>query len=126
MDKQRVGIDIIAVGRVRDLLTRHPESFRQNYFTVAEREYCDQYRQPEERYAGRFAAKEAIAKALQTGFGAQLSFLDLEIKNHDSGAPYVTISDRVKGNFNIKNIELSISHCKEYATAIAMITLNAP
>lgn len=120
-----LGTDIIQVERVRGILTRHPETFAVKYFTPAERAYCDSYGDPAERYAGRFAGKEAVAKALGTGFGEHLAFMDIEIKNTPEGKPLVELLGKAKEHFGDLEVTLSISHCKEYATATAIVTSNS-
>ena len=119
-----LGTDIIAVERVRGILTRHPETFAEKYFTPAERAYCEAYIAPAERYAGRFAGKEAVAKALGTGFGEHLAYMDIEITNTPEGRPIVQLQGEAKEYFGDLDVMLSISHCKEYATATAIITKN--
>lgn len=117
-----VGTDIIQVERVRQTLTRHPEHFPERHFTESERAYCDAYNDPSERYAGRFAAKEAVSKALGTGFGEHLEFHDIDIQNDAHGKPFVVLSEKAKRHFGEVQFHLSISHCKEYATAVAIAT----
>jgi holo-[acyl-carrier protein] synthase len=115
-----IGTDIIQVERVRKTLTRHPEHFPERHFTVSERAYCDAYNDPSERYAGRFAAKEAVSKALGTGFGEHLAFLDIDIQNDPAGKPFVILSENAKRHFGDVKFHLSISHCKEYAVAMVV------
>lgn len=121
-----IGTDIIEVERVRGVLTRHPENFPSKHFTPAEQSYCNGYREPAERYAGRFAGKEAVAKALGTGFGEHLAFIDIEIHNSPEGKPYVQLSGNAKEHYGDLEILLSISHCKEYATATAIVMQTFP
>lgn len=73
-----------------------------------------------ESYAGRFSAKEAISKALGTGVR---NFLpkDIEILNNDLGKPYVIFKNKIENFNNLYSVGISISHCKEYATAVAII-----
>jgi holo-[acyl-carrier protein] synthase len=125
MDSQIFGIgtDIIAVERIKNVLSRHPVHFPEKYFTTEERAYCDACREPAERYAARFAAKEAVAKALGTGFGEHLNFLDVEICRDTHGKPYAVLSDRAQTFFGKLQIHLSISHCHEYATATAIVAI---
>ena len=115
-----LGTDIIMVERIREILIRHPEHFPARHFTEAEQAYCNKYASSAQNYAGRFAAKEAVAKALGTGFGEHLSFLDIEIQNDAAGKPYVILSEGAKAHFGDVQLLLSISHCKEYATATAL------
>src|SRR5438477_181350 len=74
-----LGNDIIEIKRVREAIRRHGIHFLNRLFTQREQDYCYKYKDPDPHFAGRFAAKEAIAKALGTGFGAHLSWVDLEI-----------------------------------------------
>lgn len=111
-----IGTDIIEVNRIRDAINRHGRRFLDRLFTPKEQTYCNKHRLSERHYAGRFAAKEAIAKAFGTGFGKDLAFNDIEILNNASGKPLVTIRGEPQ-----QHLALSISHCKEYATASAII-----
>lgn len=107
------GVDIIEIDRIREAI-KNP-SFARRIFTEKERAYCEEQADPAPRYAGRFAAKEAIAKALGTGFGADLAFEDIEILPNSAGAPCVSLSGRSE------KISLSISHCKSHAVAFALV-----
>lgn len=108
-----IGVDIIEIDRIRKAL-KDP-AFARRVFSKKERAYCDTLSDPAPRYAGRFAAKEAVAKALGTGFGKDLSFHDIEILNEPSGMPIVSLRGRRE------KIALSISHCKSHATAFALV-----
>src|SRR4029434_5549963 len=86
-----IGIDIIEVARIRAVLLRTPR-FRERVFTPAERAYCDgRGAVATQHYAARFAAKEAALKALQTGWRGGISWQDVEVASHDSGAPYLVL-----------------------------------
>ncbi|HBI64296.1 MAG TPA: holo-[acyl-carrier-protein] synthase [Clostridiales bacterium] len=107
-----LGTDIIEIARVRAALAR--PAFIRRVFTPGEQSWLSgRGTHQAECAAGLFCAKEAVAKALGTGFGKQLHLLDIEIGHAQSGAPYVV---RPNGNFL-----LSISHCREYATATAVL-----
>ena len=82
--------------------------------------HCLKYQDPALPFAGRFSAKEAIAKALGTGFGKHVSFSDISIVNDEHGRPYPVFSDRFNQIFGAPKILISISHCKAYATAVAV------
>lgn len=109
-----IGSDIVDIERIRSSLKEHGKRFLDKLLTPKEQAYCLEYADPAPHIAGRFCAKEAIAKALGTGFGAKLSFHDLEILPDTAGRPHVT-SPRPN-----TRLLLSISHCKEYATATAI------
>jgi len=119
---QGLGNDIIEVDRIKKSIERFGAHFLQKIFTLSEIAYCEKHSQYARHFAGRFAAKEAIAKALGCGFGHKLSWHDLEILNHATGKPYVVFSKKAALLFNSPVIHLSISHCKDYASAVAIWT----
>ena len=116
----RVGVDLIEIERVRRALARHPEGFRDRCFTEAERAYCDAKPNPAQHYAGRFAAKEAIGKAL--GSGVYFTWKEIEIRGRPK--PGVHLSGRT-GRFADRmgagKIELSMTHSRELAAAVAVV-----
>jgi len=115
-----IGIDIIEVARIREVLQRTPR-FRERVFTPAERTYCDSRGAvAAQHYAARFAAKEAALKALQTGWRGGISWQDVEIASHESGAPYLILHGPVLELFNstaATAAHLSLSHTTEHAIA---------
>jgi len=115
-----IGIDIIEVGRIREVLTRTPR-FRERVFTAAERSYCDSRGAvAAQHYAARFAAKEAALKALQTGWRGGISWQDVEVASRDSGAPYLVLHGPVLELFKNSGAaaaHLSLSHTTEHAIA---------
>jgi len=116
-----IGNDIIEIERIRKALEAHGKRFIDRLFTIREQAYCLKYKDPTARFAGRFAAKEAVAKALGSGFGKYLSWLDIEILNDDNGKPEVHFSSAIQKDFNNPKVLISISHCKSYATAVALL-----
>lgn len=114
-----LGIDIIEIQRVKEAAMRHEERFIKRLFTSKEEEYCHKFKDPYPHFAGRFAAKEAIFKALGTGLQKEMHWHDLEIIGDENGKPEVHISSNLKNLFPNVGILVSISHCKEYATAVA-------
>ena len=117
-----LGNDIIEIERIRKTIERHATHFYKKIFTERELDYCLKHQDPALSLAGRFSAKEAIAKALGTGFGKSISWLDIEILNDENGRPYVEFSDSFNQSFSHPKILISISHCKTYATAVAIWT----
>src|SRR6476659_2502064 len=115
-----IGIDIIEVARIREVLVRTPR-FADRVVTQAEREYCDSRGVvAAQHYAARFAAKEAALKALQTGWRGGISWQDVEVSAHDSGAPYLIFTGEVLAifkRFGASATHLSISHTSEHAIA---------
>ena len=111
-----LGNDIIEIDRIKKAIDLHGEIFLKRLFTEKEIKYCQKHKNNQERFAGRFAAKEAIIKALKGGgFEKKLSFLDIEILNEENGKPYVKFLKDIPGK-----ILLTISHCKKMACAVAI------
>ncbi len=117
-----VGTDIIEIHRIKEAIERHGDRFLTKLFTEAERHYCENYANPIPHFAGRFAAKEAIVKAMGTGFHHEIQWTEIEIINNNLGRPEVKLSHRLTQLFPQIHIFLSISHCKDYATATALVT----
>lgn len=115
-----LGNDIIEIDRIRQTVEKHGPHFYKKFFNERELDYCLAHKDPAPLFAGRFAAKEAVAKAMGTGFGELISFLDIEILNDELGRPFVELSDSLNQTFNSPQLLISISHCKIYATAVAL------
>jgi holo-[acyl-carrier protein] synthase len=117
-----LGNDIIGIDRIRRAIDLYGDRFLNRLFTPFEQEYCLRYKDPVKHYAGRFAGKEAVVKSLGIGFTRGITWLDIEIQNAPSGQPYVICSSALSSMFNNPSIKISISHCDDYATAIAIWT----
>lgn len=118
-----LGTDIVEISRIRSMIERHGDSFLERCFTDAERAYADKHRDGTTRYAGRWAAKEAVVKVLGTGFIKGITFHDVEVLPESSGRPVVTLSGEAKDiadNMGITSVLVTISHADEYATATAI------
>jgi len=115
-----LGHDIIEISRIQRLIDRYGQKFMDRLFTKEEQAYCLKYSLSAQRFAGRFAAKEAISKALGTGFRDEVTWKGIEILPGDQGEPKVVLSEAILKRFGNINIMLSISHCKEYASAVAI------
>jgi len=119
-----VGTDIIEVSRIKKLIKEKGDKFLNRIYTKNEIDYCESKALNKyQHYAGRFAAKEAIFKALngETDSGNLLTFKNIEILNKNDGAPYVNILDNIMVDCFYRDIEISISHIKKYATATAIL-----
>lgn len=116
-----LGNDIIAVERIGQAIERNGQRFLDRIFTPKEQAYCQQHRESNRHFAGRFAAKEAIVKALGIGFRGDVEFLTIEILNDDLGKPHAYLSPKVAALLGEATLLISISHCKEYATAVAIL-----
>lgn len=115
-----IGNDIIEIDRIRKTIKKHGPHFHKKIFTEQELEYCLSHQDPAIPLAGRFSAKEAIAKALGTGFGKDVSWLDISIVNDEKGRPYPLFTNAFNEVFQKPKILISISHTKIYATAVAI------
>lgn len=118
-----LGNDVIEVKRIQQAITKYKNNLLCRLFTDKEIEKSGSFKNRTAYFAyfaGRFAAKEAIAKALGVGFGKSLSWLDIEILNSPSGQPIVELSKSSSLHFNSPTILVSISHTKLVATAIAI------
>ena len=118
----RVGTDLIEIARVRRSLDRY-ERFRDRCFTEAEQAYCDSRPNPAQSYAGRFAGKEAVGKAL--GFGVAVNFAWREVEIAGRPKPSVRLSGRVERwaeQVGAGEIDLSMTHSRELAQAVAVVS----
>lgn len=116
-----VGVDLIEIGRIRRALERYPR-FRERCFTEAEQAYCDSRPNPAQSYAGRFAGKEAVGKAL--GFGVARAFAWREIEIAGRPKPSVRLSGRSAAwaeRVGAGRIHLSMTHSRELANAVAIV-----
>jgi holo-[acyl-carrier protein] synthase len=118
-----IGMDIVEVERIARAIARHGEIFLSRLFTTAERDYCAAQKNPPLHFAARFAAKEAVSKALGTGIGGDAGWLELEIIRQPSGAPQLQLSGAA-ADFatlhGISEIQISLTHAREYAAANAI------
>jgi len=122
------GIDIVETGRVRDSLEKFGDRFVNRCFLPGEIAYCRSMKFPELHFAARFAAKEAISKAFGTGIGKQLGWRDMEICRRDSGEPFVVLHGKaveLARERGVTRLFVSLSHCKDYAAAQAVIVGNS-
>lgn len=119
--KITVGTDIIEVKRIQEALEN--DKFAQTVFTDNEIEYCESKKSSKyQHYAARFAGKEAVFKAISKYIDKySVSWKNIEILNDENGRPFVNFID-----FNIKctDIDVSLSHLKEYATASVVIVMD--
>jgi len=121
MNIEGIGSDIVETRRIKKAIQRQKEVFIKRIFTADEISYSKRYKDSFIHFAGRFAAKEAVVKALGTGFSSKISWQDISISNDEKGKPQVNFSERINKLFNTPQILLSISHCQEYAMAVAIL-----
>lgn len=117
-----LGVDIVEIARMRKILERTP-AFARRAFSEAERAYCEGKPQPEVHYATRFAAKEAVLKALGTGFDEGIWVRDIEVRRTSKGRPYVVLTGRareVARELGVREVPISLSFTHTEAVACAM------
>jgi holo-[acyl-carrier protein] synthase len=115
-----LGVDIADVGRMQGAIERHGEHFLRRVFTPAEIEYCESQRSRYERYAARFAAKEAAMKALGTGWRRGVRWVDIEVGRELSGKPVLRLRGAARAiadQLGAKHIALSLTHTETQALA---------
>jgi len=113
-------VDIAEVPRVKAAIERRGEPFLRRVFTPGEIEYCERFRNKFERYAGRFAAKEAAMKALGTGWRRGVRWVDFEVVRESSGRPSIALfgeAAKIAAQLGVTRISLSITHTEAQALA---------
>ncbi|MDZ4779691.1 MAG: holo-ACP synthase [Planctomycetia bacterium] len=118
-----IGTDIVECLRIAQMIERHGELFISRVYTDHEIEYCQTRKQSTQHFAGRWAAKEAVLKALGTGWRRGISWRDVEIRNDPSGKPTVALRGGARDvveELHIATMHISISHCRSHATAYAL------
>ncbi len=118
-----IGTDIVECVRIRKMIEKHEESFIRRVYTAHEIDYCSANKASTEHYAGRWAAKEAVLKALGTGLTRGISWVDIEVFNEAGGKPVIRFGGearRVCEEMQIVEMQISISHCRTHATAFAI------
>jgi holo-[acyl-carrier protein] synthase len=118
-----IGTDIIECPRIGKMIEQHGELFLRRVYTEREIRYCQARKHAIEHFAGRWAAKEAILKAIGSGWSRGIAWTDLEVRNGAGGQPQVLVCGGAKEaaqQRGIGDILISISHCRTYATAYAL------
>ncbi len=118
-----IGTDIIECLRIAQMIERHGELFIRRVYTEHEIAYCSTKKAATQHYAGRWAAKEAVLKALGTGWRRGISWRDVEVRNKPSGAPEIALrggAREVLERSGIREMHISISHCRSHAIAYAI------
>jgi holo-[acyl-carrier protein] synthase len=115
-----LGLDIAEIDRIEAAITRHGPPFLERIFTTREVAYCESHRNKFERYAARFAAKEAAMKALGTGWRRGVRWRDIEVARHPGGKPALHLEGaarQIANELGVKNISLTITHSGNLALA---------
>ena len=123
----KCGTDIIEISRVQNSIENLKENFLERVFTPREIEYCEGHgNQKYQHYAARFAAKEAAFKAVSEVLSDkyELTWTDYEVYNDENGKPHMSINLKQEYRNQIENIDVSLSHSKEFATANVTILIK--
>ena len=118
-----IGTDIIECLRIAQMIERHAEQFISRVYTEHEIQYCQSRKAATQHFAGRWAAKEAVLKAMGTGWRRGISWRDVEVRNEAGGRPVVVLRGGARDvveKMGIAQIQISISHCRSHATAFAV------
>lgn len=118
-----IGIDLIETARVAEKLNRSP-GLRGKVFSPTEIAYCERMADPAQHFAGRFAAKEALLKALGFGLGGYLDLCDAAVENNELGAPFFNFAGELKNivaERGVEHIHLSITHIQLAASAVVIL-----
>lgn len=118
-----IGTDIFEVKRMKSRLEKQP-SFIDGVFTKNEINYCNQFKNKAQKFAARYAAKEAFLKALGTGWRDGITYKDIDIVNDDLGKPFIKLSGITKSiadKLGTREIHLSLSHIKDLTIAFVII-----
>jgi holo-[acyl-carrier protein] synthase len=122
------GVDLCEVPRLRAAIERHGDRFKHRVFTDREIAYAERKANRYERYAARFAAKEAGMKALGTGWRGGLGWRDIEVTNLPSGRPTLTfhgVAAEIAKKLGAKTISLSLTHTAEQAMALVILEADS-
>jgi holo-[acyl-carrier protein] synthase len=116
-----IGIDIIEIDRIRESVEKHGDHFLKKVFTKKELDYCLNKSNKYQHLAARFAAKEAVYKALTTGWHENLTWQSIEISNEPNGLPVVKLHGELN-NFlsEEKSLRISMSHSRDYVACVAI------
>jgi holo-[acyl-carrier protein] synthase len=118
-----IGTDITECLRIARMIERHGELFINRVYTPEEIRYCQNRKQATQYFTGRWAAKEAVLKALGTGWRRGITWRDIEIRNKPGGRPVVAVRGGAKEvieQLGVAKLLVSISHCRTHATAYAI------
>jgi holo-[acyl-carrier protein] synthase len=118
------GIDLVEIGRIQQSMDRHGRRFLDRIYTAAEQAYCLRKRNSAESFAARFAAKEAGAKALGTGMGYGVNWLEIEVVREASGRPTLQFHGRaaeVAASLGVAHAALSITHTADLSMASVVL-----
>jgi holo-[acyl-carrier protein] synthase len=116
-----IGVDIIEIGRVQQSIADAGQHFLQRVFTEGEIAYCSAKPAAAQHFAARFAAKEALSKALSTGWAGPFRWKDVEIANEPTGQPRIVLHGSLRESLARCAVSVSLSHADAYVVAMVII-----
>ncbi|MFN0157560.1 MAG: holo-ACP synthase [Bacteroidota bacterium] len=116
-----IGVDIIEIARIRESIDQHGNTFLDRIFTPREITYCTAKQNRYQHFAARFAAKEAVSKALSTGWTGEFTWRDVEVDNDDLGKPHIALHGKLREKLSGCAVHVSISHDQSHVVAMALI-----
>jgi holo-[acyl-carrier protein] synthase len=119
-----VGIDLVENSRLEKIIEKWGQKFLTRIFSDQEIQYCGKHIKSSTHYGARFAAKESFLKAMGIGMGMGINLRDIEVVNDDNGKPALALCGEAKAQIErrkITNIHLSLTHTKNYATALVIL-----
>jgi holo-[acyl-carrier protein] synthase len=119
-----IGVDIVEIERFRHVIERLKDRFTHRVFTPGEQQFCESHRDPAPHFAARFAAKEALFKALGTGWAKGVTWLDVEVQRERQDAPVLALhgeAQRLSSGRGMQRVHLSLSHSEHWAVATVIL-----
>lgn len=116
-----IGIDLVEVQRIEEAITRYGDRFTTRVFTPWEIQYCRSKINPMLSFAGRFAVKEAVFKAVGTGFAEGVKWKSVEVVNNPRGQPQVRLGKAIRDHIGDSEVKISLSHTIDHAVAVAVL-----
>ncbi len=119
-----MGVDIVEIRRFGAVLERQQDRFLKRVFTTGEQEFCRAHRDPVPHFAVRFAAKEALFKALGTGWAKGVTWLDVDVHREGQGAPSIVLrgeAEQISRRLGAQRVHVSLSHSDESAIATVIL-----
>ncbi len=118
------GVDIVEIARLRNIIGRLKDRFISRVFTPGEQKFCGEHRDPIPHYAARFAAKEALFKALGPGWAKGVTWQDAEVQREAREAPMLTLhgeAQKISAAKGAHRVHLSLSHTEQWAVAVVIL-----
>ena len=116
-----IGVDILEIDRIQHSIDELGDNFLRRVFTEEEIRYCRSKHNAGQHFAARFAAKEAVSKALATGWRGNFAWKDVEVMNDSLGQPHITLYGTLKEAVDGASIHVSLSHSRSHVVAMVMI-----